>query len=64
VAPAGADADQVWAAIDELSCEDKETLRTWMEIGRRPIDSTETLFADVRALTPQERDGIADSLRL
>ena len=49
------DADHVWSAIDELSREDKETLLAWMEIGRRPIDNTEALFADVCALPPQER---------
>jgi len=61
--PSG-DADQVWAEIDNLSREDKETLRAWMEIGRRPIDSAEAALASVCALTPQERDGIADFLRL
>ena len=58
------DADQVWAEIDNLSREDKETLLAWMEIGRRPIDNTEVLFADVCALPLAERDRIAESLRL
>ena len=58
------DADQVWAAINELSGEDKETLRAWMEIGRRPIDNAEVAFADVCSLPPAERERIAESLSL
>jgi 5-methylcytosine-specific restriction endonuclease McrA len=55
------DADRVWAAINDLSGEDKETLRAWMEIGRRPIDSADRVFADLCALPPAERDRIAES---
>lgn len=56
------DADQVWAAINDLSGEDKEKLRAWMEIGRRPIESADRAFADLCALPPAERDRIAESL--
>ncbi len=56
------DADHVWSAIDELSREDKETLLAWMEIGRRPIDNTEALFAELCAFSPRERARITASI--
>jgi 5-methylcytosine-specific restriction endonuclease McrA len=55
--------DQVWEKIKDLGVSDKQKLRQWIELGRRPQSQLDRLWAQYRQLPGVEREDLLSRLR-
>jgi len=55
--------EQVWEKIKDLGVADKQKLRQWIELGRRPQSQLDRIWAQYRQLPGVEREDVLARLR-